>query len=82
MSDRHARFTIDSSSGQIRVGKVLGADAGGQEDELGEREDEGPTSLHRHVPALPEAEEASQANNSEYVLRVRASPTRRPPRPR
>ena len=41
-----ARFTIDSLSGQIRVGKVLGADDGETEDE---------------------------DDNSEYVLRVRAS---------
>ena len=71
-SDGLARFTIDSSSGQIRVGKVLGADAGGQEDDPGEREDEDSKSLPGS-PALPKGEEASQANNSEYVLRVRAS---------
>ena len=34
--DGHARFTIDSATGQIRVGKVLGADAG----DADEREDE------------------------------------------
>ena len=55
--DGDARFTIDSLSGQIRVGKVLGADPG-------ETEDEGPTSL-TGVPGAP--------GNSEYVLRVRAS---------
>ena len=55
--DRHARFTIDSASGQIRVGKVLGADDR-------EPEDEGPTSL-TDVPGAP--------GNSEYVLRVRVS---------
>ena len=38
-----ARFTIDSASGQVRVGKVLGADDG-------EREDEGPTT---HQPTPP-----------------------------
>ena len=59
-----ARFTIDSASGQIRVGKELGADAG-------EREDEDSTSLPG-VPAL-EDEAAGNAANSEYVLRVRAS---------
>ena len=60
----NARFTIDSLSGQIRVGKVLGADDDEREDEA--------RSLSGS-PALPEGEEASQANNSEYVLRVRAS---------
>ena len=34
-----ARFTIDSSAGQIRVGKVLGADRGATEDDAGEHED-------------------------------------------
>ena len=52
-----ARFTIESATGQLRVGKVLGADDG-------EREDEGPTTL-TGVPGAP--------GNSEYVLRVRAS---------
>ena len=56
-SDGLARFTIDSSSGQIRVGKVLGADDR-------EPEDEGPTSL-TDVPGAP--------GNSEYVLRVKVS---------
>ena len=59
-----ARFTIDSLSGQIRVGKVLGADDGEKEDEA--------TSLSGS-PALPDDENAGAANNSEYVLRVRAS---------
>ena len=61
----HLRFTIDSLSGQIRVGKELGADAG-------EREDEDSTSLSGG-PVLPEGEDADEANNSEYVLRVRVS---------
>ena len=60
-----ARFTIDSASGQIRVGKVLGAD-----DE--EREDEDSTTL-AGTPALPEGEDADDADNNEYVLRVRVS---------
>ena len=64
-SEGVARFTIDSASGQIRVGKELGADAG-------EREDEDATSL-AGVPALPEGEDAGEADNSEYVLRVRVS---------
>ena len=52
-----ARFTIDSASGQIRVGKVLGADDG-------EREDEGlPRSKRRPDAAY------KWAGNSEYVLR-------------
>ncbi len=59
-----ARFTIDSTSGQIRVGRVLGADDG-------EREDE-PTAL-TGSPTLPVGEDAGEADNSEYVLRVRAS---------
>ena len=59
-----ARFTIDSTSGQIRVGKVLGADDG-------EREDEATSLLGS--PALPVGENADEADNSEYVLRVRAS---------
>ncbi len=59
--DGDARFTIDSLTGQIRVGKVLGADPGQTEDEA--------TSLTDN-PALPEDD---AANNSKYVLRVRAS---------
>ena len=60
-----ARFTIDSASGQIRVGRALGADAG-------EPEDEDSTSL-TGGPALPVDEDAGVAGNSEYVLRVRVS---------
>ena len=60
-----ARFTIDSASGQIRVGRALGADAG-------ETEDEDSTAL-TGVPALPEDEDAGVAGNGEYVLRVRVS---------
>ena len=63
--DGDARFSIDSASGQIMVGRVLGADAG-------EREDEDTTSLPGS-PALPEDEDADVAGNSEYVLRVRVS---------
>ena len=59
------RFTIDSLTGQIRVGKVLGADP----DEI---EDEDSTTLTGN-PALPQGENAGVARNSEYVLRVRAS---------
>ncbi len=68
--DGNARFTIDSATGQIRVGKVLGADDGEKEDQA--------TTL-TGAPALPEDEdgdeehEAAAADNSEYVLRVRAS---------
>ena len=63
--DGHARFTIDSASGQIRVAEEFGADAG-------EREDEDSTDLSGE-PALPEGEDAGDAGNSEYVLRVRVS---------
>ena len=63
-ADGVARFTIDSASGQIRVGKVLGADDGEREDEA--------TSLTGE-PALPAGNDAGQENNSEYVLRVRVS---------
>ena len=63
--DGRARFTIDSLSGQIRVGRVLGADGG-------EREDEDSTAL-TGGPALPDDEDADEADDSKYVLRVRAS---------
>ena len=63
--NREARFTIDSLSGQIRVGKRLGADPG-------QREDEDSTSL-AEGPALPQGEDADNAGNSEYVLRVMVS---------
>ncbi len=59
-----ARFTIDRLSGQIRMGKVLGADAGQREDELTELDGD---------PPLPEDEDAGTPDNSEYVLRVRVS---------
>ncbi len=61
-----ARFTIDSASGQIRVGKVLGADDG-------EREDVDSTEDLNEDPALPPDEDADEEDNSEYVLRVRVS---------
>ena len=63
--DGVARFTIDSLSGQIRVGKELGADPG-------ETEDEDSTVL-TGAPALPDDEDADEENNGEYVLRVRVS---------
>ena len=63
--DGRARFTIDGATGQIRVGKVLGADEG-------EREDEDSTGLSGG-PALPGDEDAASSDNSEYVLRVMAS---------
>ncbi len=63
--DGRARFTIDSTAGQIRVAEELGADAG-------QREDEDSTSLSGR-PLLPEGEDADEADNSEYVLRVRVS---------
>ena len=65
--DGRARFTIDSLTGQIRVGKVLGADPG-------ETEDENSTApALTGAPALPGDEDAGEEDNSEYVLRVRAS---------
>ena len=70
--DSDARFTIDSLTGQIRAGKVLGADPGGTEDDPDEIEDEDSTTLTGN-PALPQGENAGVARNSEYVLRVRAS---------
>ncbi len=70
--DGDARFTIDSLSGQIRVGKVLGADPGATEDDADEREDEDSTVL-TGAPALPGNEVADNAGNSEYILRVRVS---------
>ena len=60
-----ARFTIDSRTGQIRIGGALGADDG-------EREDEDSTNLPGE-PALLAGEDAGNPNNSEYVLRVRVS---------
>ena len=59
-----ARFTIDSLSGQIRVGKALGADAGEREDEA---------TILSGSPVLPEDEDADEEDNSEYVLRLRVS---------
>ena len=68
------RFTIDSLTGQIRVGKVLGADPGATEDDADEREDEDSTGpALTGAPALPGNEVADNAGNSEYVLRVRVS---------
>ena len=68
------RFTIDSLTGQIRVGKVLGADARDHLDDPDEREDEDSTApALTGAPALPGDEDADDAGNSEYVLRVRAS---------
>ena len=64
-NDGNPRFTIDSLSGQIRVGKELGADAG-------ETEDEDSTNLVG-TPELPEGEDAGEPGNSKYVLRLRVS---------
>ena len=61
----HARFTIDSASGQLRVGRALGADPG-------ETEDEDSTALSGG-PALPPGKVAGVAGNNEYVLQVKAS---------
>ena len=62
--DGQWRFTIDSVTGHIRIGKVLGAD-------VGEREDEDSTSLSGG-PELPD-EDAGVAGNGKYVLRVKVS---------
>ena len=62
--DGEASFTIDSASGQMKVGKVLGADVGEAEDQA--------TSLPGS-PELPDGEDAGGAGNNEYVLRVRVS---------
>ena len=66
-----ARFTIDSLTGQIRASKRLGADPGDTANDTGEREDE--ATILTGAPALPVDEDAGDAGNSEYVLRVRAS---------
>ena len=69
----NARFTIDSSSGQIRVGKVLGADAGNAVAGVAEeREDEDSTALTVDL-ALRSKEDPGVERNSQYVLRVRVS---------
>ncbi len=75
--ENRARFTIDSLTGQIRVGKVLGADDPDETDEdPGERKDEDWTTL-TGAPELPgdssDPEWPGAAGNSQYVLRVRAS---------
>ena len=61
----HARFTIDGLTGQIRVGRVLGADPGETKDEVS-------TALTADLGLTPD-EDPGVAGNSEYVLRVRAS---------
>ena len=71
-NDSVERFTIDSLSGQIRVGKVLGADSCNGQDDTGEHEDEDSTVLPG-VPGLPESEDPRAKGNGKYVLRVRAS---------
>ena len=65
-----ARFTINSGSGQIKVGKKLGADTGTPD----QREDETSTTLDPVDPALPGGnDDADDAANSQYVLRVKAT---------
>ena len=64
--DGDARFTIDSLTGQIRAGKALGADPDEAEDEDSDRYDR--ISLPCLKMRMP-----TMADNSEYVLRVRAS---------
>ena len=63
--DGNARFTIDSLTGQIRAGEVLGADP----DEV---EDEDSKDLTADL-GLTVDEDPGEASNSEYVLRVRVS---------
>ena len=67
-----ARFTIDSLTGQIRAGKVLGADPGATEDDADQREDEDSKDLTADL-GLTADEDPGEAGNSEYVLRARAS---------
>ncbi len=65
--DKRARFTIDRLSGQLRVGRMLGADPGETEDEV---------STNAELdgdPQLPDGEDAGEADNSKYVLRVRVT---------
>ena len=62
--DRNPRFTIDSLSGQIKMAKVLGADADEPEDE---------TMSLSGRPALPADEDAGDPDNSKYVLRMKVS---------
>ena len=79
-SENKARFTIDSSSGQIKVGKKLGADAANDEAGAGttteEREDEDSANF-ADLSTVPElgtpAVDPRVADNSMYVLIVRAT---------
>ena len=61
--DETARFTINSGTGQIRVGKKLGADADQEEDE------------NTGLAALADGATAAtnEAGNNEYVVRVKAT---------
>ena len=61
--DNTARFTINRASGQIKVGKKLGADTGQPEDET------------TNLDALSDGAAAIQndATNNEYVVRVKAT---------
>ena len=82
-ADGQARFSIDSLSGQIRMGKVLGADAREHLPNPDEREDEEWIELGGGPPLLTDedAEDpgnnvyiiAGEPNNNLYVLRVRVS---------
>ena len=65
-NDEAARFTINAASGQIRVGKKLGAD----EAEPDQREDEATTLEADETGGALAA--TNDPNNSEYVLRVKA----------
>ena len=72
-----ARFTIDPRSGQIKVGKKLGADAGQSGTTMEEREDvltSATDDLGVAADAVPaDLTTAIEAQNSMYVLIVRAT---------
>ena len=64
-----ARFTIDPASGQIKVGKKLGADAGQEEDEASDSVTPPPPELGVTPNVVPPA----TADNNHYVLQVKAT---------
>ena len=65
-AEETARFTIDPASGQIKVGKLLGADADQQEDEDS-------ASLTPAPPVSADNVNPATAGNNHYVLQVRAT---------
>ena len=66
-----ARFTIDNETGQIKVGKKLGADDGQSEDEGSS----GVTDLPTELTAEDTGDEVNEAaeNNNMYILKVTAT---------